>query len=135
MAMTSNNGTQSREPLAVVTEKVHAMSTNWKMAKPKKDTPVNHAPYTVAIPSGMTENAWLIRLARKGATIVTLANGERVAQLGHAVRMIEANGKSTWPTFAPRATRTRRGTVNGVSVSRALGASNADLARGNASEY
>lgn len=135
MATTSNNGTQSREPLAVVTEKVHAMSTNWKMTKPKKDKPVNHAPYTVSIPSGMTENAWLIRLARKGATIVTLANGERVAQLGHAVRMIEANGKSTYPTFAPRAIRTRYGTVNGVSVSRALGASNADLARGNASEY
>lgn len=110
------------------------MSTNWKMAKAKKDTPVNHAPYTVAIPSGMTENAWLIRLARKGATIVTLANGERVAQLGHAVRMIEANGKSTWPTFPSKRSITY-GAVSGVSVTRALGASNADLARGNASEY
>ena len=111
------------------------MTTQFRMVKPMKDKPVNHAPVTVAIPSTMSETAWLIRLARKGATIVTLANGERVAQLGHAVRMVEANGKSTWPTFAPRATRARRGAVNGVSVSRALGASNADLARGNASDY
>ena len=100
------------------------------MAKAKKDTPVNHAPYTVAIPSGMTENAWLIRLARKGATIVTLANGERVAQLGHAVRMTD-----TYPTFAPRATVASVGSVSGVSLSRVLGESNADLARGNASDY
>lgn len=136
MTTASNNGTQSREPLAVVVEKVNVMlTTEWKMLKSKKDKPVNHAPYTVAIPSGMTEQAWLIRLARKGATMLTTANGERVAQLGHAVRMVEANGKSTWPTFAPRATRTRRGTVNGVSVSRALGATNSDLARGNASDY
>ena len=110
------------------------MTTQFRMLKPMKDRPVNHAPRTVTIPSTMSETAWLIRLARKGATIVTLANGERVAQLGHAVRMIEANGRSTWPTFPSKRAITY-GSVSGVSVTRALGASNADLARGNASDY
>ena len=106
------------------------LTTEFRIMKAMKVKPVNHAPYTVAIPSTMSETAWLIRLARKGATIVTLANGERVAQLGHAVRMTD-----TYPTFAPRATVASVGSVSGVSLSRVLGESNADLARGNASDY
>ncbi len=131
MTTASTNGANAS--LAVVTEKGNTVNTQGKLVRVRKDKPVNHAPITVVIPSGMTENAFLIRLARKGATIVTRANGERVAQVGHAVRMVEANGKSTWPTFAPRA-HARRGSVNGVSVSRALGMSNSDLARGDISE-
>jgi hypothetical protein len=104
------------------------LTTQWKMMKHMKDKPVNHAPYTVTIPSNMTETEFLRKLARKGATMVTL-NGERVAQLGHAVRM-----NNTYPTF-PSTKVTRSGSVSGVSVSRMLGASNADLARGDASEY
>lgn len=128
MTTASNNGAIA--PLAVVTEKVHAMlTTEFRMMKAQKVKPVNHAPYTVAIPSTMSETAWLIRLARKGATMLTTANGERVAQVGHAVRMTD-----TYPTFAPRVI-VASGSVSGVSLSRVLGESNADLARGNASDY
>jgi hypothetical protein len=134
MTTASNNGTQSRAPLAVVTEKVHAMLTT---SKNKKDRPVNHSPRTVAIPSGMSETAFLVRLAHKGATIVTdMTTGARVAQIGHAVRMVTASSEHyTVPAIAPRNVARRVGSVSGVSLSRVLGESNADLARGNASDY
>ena len=104
------------------------LTTQWKMMKNKKVKPVNHAPYSVTIPTFMSETEFLRKLAHKGATMLTL-NGERVAQLGHATRMTD-----TYPTF-PSKKATRSGSVRGVSVSRMLGASNADLARGNASDY
>lgn len=129
MATTSTNGATAS--LVVAVEKVHAMlTTEFRIMKAQKVKPVNHAPYTVAIPSTMTETAWLIRLARKGATMLTLASGERVAQLGHAVRMTD-----TYPTFAPRVLVTSGLRRTGVSLARVLGESNADLARGNASDY
>lgn len=105
-------------------------------SKCKKDRPVNHSPRTVAIPSGMSESAFLIRLASKGATMFTNASGERVAQIGHAVRMITASSNHyTYPSIAPRHSVGRVGSVSGVSLTRVLGESNADLARGNASDY
>lgn len=127
MTTASNNG--ATRATRLVTEKVHDMlTTEFRIMKHKKVMPVNHAPYTVTIPSTMSEIAWLVRLARKGATMYTV-NGVRVAQVGHATRMTD-----TYPLF-PSTKITRSGSVRGVSLSRILGASNADLARSNASDY
>lgn len=100
------------------------LTTEWKMSKHKYEQPVNHAPYTVSIPSGLSETAFLRRLARKGATIITLANGERVAQLGHAVSM-RYNNTTTEPLFATVARR-EMVRVSGVSVARALATPDSD---------
>jgi hypothetical protein len=82
--------------------KGNTMSTNYEIAKGiRKDTPIAHAPVRVTIPSTMSETAFLRRLARKGATIIT-KNGERYAVTGHAVAMRNIDGAVVSPLFAPR---------------------------------
>lgn len=127
MTTASSNG--ATRATRVVTERVTMLTTK----KNKKDAPVAHAPYRVTIPSGMSETAFLRRLAHRGAVIVTDASGNRRAEIGHATRMRDVNGAYTIPAYAPRAHRSVV-VPRGVNVSRALGLSNADLIRGDISE-
>lgn len=102
------------------------MSTNPIIVKARK-SPRTHAPVAVTIPSGMSETAFLRRFARKGATIVTDKNGNRRAEIGHAVRAT---------IFAPTNKTLRYAMVNrGIIGSTAtLGHSQSDLLRGDISE-
>lgn len=106
MTTASHNGAQ--RATCVVTERVTMLTTQ----KQKKDAPVAHAPRRVTIPSGMSETAFLRRLAHRGAVIVTDASGNRRAEIGHATRMVDTNGAYTYPTFAPRAHREFVASVN-----------------------
>lgn len=69
----------------------------------KKDTPVHHAPRAAVIPQGVTVTAWLRDNARHGAMLVT-RDGVTVAEIGHATRMVDSDGRTTYNYFAPETT-------------------------------
>lgn len=68
-----------------------------------KDKPLHHAPRVAVIPQGVTVTAWLRDNARHGATMVT-RNGVTVAEIGHATRMVDSDGRTTYNYFAPETT-------------------------------
>lgn len=93
MTTASNNG--ATRATCLVMEGQSVMFT--------KDTPIGHAPRVAVIPSGTTVTAWLRDNARHGATLVT-RNGVTVAEIGHAVRMKDSDGRMTRPYFATEVT-------------------------------
>lgn len=105
----------------------NTMSTNHRIVRGARKSPRTHAPVAVTIPSTMSETAFLIRFARKGACIVTDKNGNRRAEIGHAVNAT---------IFAPKATTLRYAKLNRgiIGSTQNLGHSASDLLRGDISE-